>query len=660
MNTVRAAKLRTLSLTGTLLLATFGAQTPAFADAPVPAAIETQDVPAIPDAVVKATRPYLEARRADFLGWDEASRAMLIKTRFGEANQLHIVAAPDAVRQQISFSAEPVLTGSLAPSTDHLTVVQQDRGGDEFYQLYRLVEGRLELLTDGKSRNWIGAWSPDGKWLGYISTRRNGADTDLYMMDPRDPKGTNRMVAQVSGGGWSFAAFAPDGKTAIAVNRLSINKAILYRVDLANGKMSAITDPASDTFYVDPQFDKSGALWVLSDAGGSDFVRLGRLDTRTGAFAPATHEKWDVSDYALAPDGSFATYATNEAGVSVVHVMDLPSGTVRKVTGLPAGVIPWAIGPAMQVAPWGTIGFSMSSATVPGDVFAVDPRTLKVTRWTHSETGGLDASHNVEPTLVSIKSFDGETVTGFLYRPDPAKFPGKRPLLFDIHGGPEGQTRPDFLGPQNYYLNELGIALFLPNVRGSSGFGKRFVNLDNGPYKREDSVKDIGAFLAHFKADPNLDPARFSVTGLSYGGYMCYASATHFSDQLRSANCYVGISNFVTFLEHTQSYRRDLRRVEYGDERDPAQRAQLMKISPLTSIDKIRIPLFIATGGNDPRVPASEGQQIAEALRAKGDKVWYLNATNEGHVFHKKENEEYYFEASVEFWKNTLLAGEAQ
>ncbi|MBT0669830.1 S9 family peptidase [Novosphingobium profundi] len=635
------------------LLALSGA--PALADAAKPAAIITQDVPAIPDDLVKATQPYLEARRADFLGWNTSDRSMLVKTRFGTTNQLHVVRAPGATRTQISFGAEPVLMGSIAPSSDHLTIVMRDNGGDEFYQLYRLEDGRLERITDGKSRNWIGAWNAKGTLLGYTSSRRNGADMDIYAVDPRNPK-TDRLVAKVSGGGWTVAGFTADGKSLIAVNRLSINKSIVYTVDLASGAMKALTDPKADTSWVDPNVAADGTIWIVSDAGGSDFMQLGTLDPRTGTFTPRTKEAWSVSDYALAPDGSFLAYATNEAGVSVLHVMDLPSGTVRKVSALPQGVIPWAIGPAIQIAPWGEIGFSLSSASVPGDAFSVDPKTLKVTRWTLSETGGLDAARNAQAQLVTIKSFDGENVTGFLYRPDPAKFPGKRPLLFDVHGGPEGQSRPDFLGSENYYLNELGIALFFPNVRGSDGFGKRFVNLDNGPWKREDSVKDLGAFLDHFAADPTLDASRFSLYGMSYGGYMCYAAAVHFSDKLRSASCYVGITNFVTFLENTQSYRRDLRRPEYGNESIPEQRKKLEEISPLNHLDKIKIPLFVAVGGNDPRVPPSEGEQITKAMHANGQPAWFLNATNEGHGFHKKENEEYYFEASVAFWKQTLLA----
>ncbi len=620
---------------------------------PKPAAIVIDGPPPVSTALASDTRPYLEARKAVFQGWNPVDRSLLVKTRFGGTDQLHVVAAPSAMRRQISFEQEPVLAGFRAPGGDGTLVIQKDVGGGEFYQLYRLENGRPVLLTDGKSRNWFGAWSHDGRRIGYISTRRNGTDTDLYVMDPRDPK-TDRLVAQVEGGGWSITDFSADGNTALVLNRKSISNAIVHELDLASGKLTAIAGDKAPAAYVDPRYGPDGRIWVASSVA-SDFIQLGTLD-RKGRFTAVSKEpKWDVSDYAIAPDGSFIAYAINEAGVSRLRVMDVATGNTRPVTGLPAGVIPYAIGSAIEIAPWGAIGLSMSSARVAGDAFSVDPKTLAVTRWTESETGGLDASANIEPELVQVKSFDGETVSGFLYRPDPKRFPGKRPLVMDIHGGPEGQVRPDYRGSDNYLLNELGIALFFPNVRGSSGFGKRFVNLDNGPDLRENSVKDIGAILDALGRDATLDAGRFAISGMSYGGYMCYASAVHYGARIKSASCYVGISNFVTFLESTQSYRRDLRRAEYGDERDPKQRAKLIAISPLTSVDKIDIPILIATGGNDPRVPASEADQIIKAIRARNGTAWHLLAENEGHGFHKKENEDYYFWTAVQFWKKTLL-----
>lgn len=622
----------------------------------VPPAVVADGVPAIPADTADRTRPYLEFRSAHFLGWNPADRSMLVKTRFGNTDQLFRVAAPEAARRQIAFEDEPTPFATYAPGAGDVLVVQKDVGGDEFYQLYRLEEGRLSLLTDGSSRNWFGAWSRDGRWLGYSSTRRNGADADLYVMDPRDPS-TDRLVATVSGGGWNISDFSPDGRRALAVNRISINRAVIAEIDLASGRTTALTDPEQAVSYAGARYAADGGIWTLSSRD-SDFVRLGRLDPRSGAFVAVSPEtRWDVTEYAIADDERFAVYVVNEAGVSRVRVLDPASGEVRDVDGLPAGVLHWSFGNPIQIAPWGEIGLSLSSAAVPGDAFSIDPDTLAVRRWTFSEAGGLDLARNREPELVEIGSFDGEPMSGFLYRPDPARFPGPRPLIVDIHGGPEGQSRPGFLGADNYLLNELGIAIFLPNVRGSSGYGTRFLNLDNGPWRREDSVRDIGAFLDALQRDPGLDAGRFAVYGFSYGGYMCYASAVHYSDRLRAASCAVAISDFVTFLENTQAYRRDLRRVEYGDERDPAQRAKLGEISPLRNVDRIRIPLMVATGGNDPRVPASEAEQIVAAVRARGGEAWHVLARNEGHGFHKRENRDFIFRAGVEFWKRTLLDG---
>lgn len=615
--------------------------------APKPAALVADGIPAVPQALVEETRPYMEFRTAAFQGWDPVTKSMLISTRFGNVAQLHTVAAPGMARRQISFEAEP-LGGGYLPG-DGTLVVQKDKGGNEFFQLYTLKNGKLTLLTDGKSRNGLSAVSKDGKWVAYSSTRRNGTDSDLYVMDPRDPS-TNRMVAQVSGGGWGISAFAPDGKTALVGNYVSVTKSNLFLLDLASGTMRQLNNPKKDVAYGGGQFAADGTLWVTSDEG-SDFQRLGTLDIKTGKFTPQSPEaKWDVDSFDIAEDGSFIAYVVNEAGVAKLRLMDPRTGAVREVTGLPQG----SIG-SVSIAPWGTIGLTVTSAKVPADAFSVDPATLAVTRWTHSETGGLDPAVNVEPEFVEVKSFDGEPVSGFLYRPDPAKFPGKRPLIVNIHGGPESQFTPGFRGRSNFLLNELGVAVFYPNVRGSTGFGKRFVSLDNGPFLRENSVLDIGAFLDKLQADPAIDGARTAVAGGSYGGYMCYAVAIRYGDRLKAADCIVAISNFVTFLENTQSYRRDLRRVEYGDERDPKQRAKLMEISPLTKIDKLSIPLLVVTGANDPRVPKSEADQAVAAVRAKGRNAWHLVGMNEGHGFGKKENQDYQFWVELMFWRANLL-----
>jgi dipeptidyl aminopeptidase/acylaminoacyl peptidase len=638
-----------LALTALTLPASAAFAQEAAPAAPKPAALEADGIPAVPMELVEAARPYMEFRTAGFVDWDPISKSMLVSTRFGNVSQLHTVKGPGMARRQISFEPEPL--GGTYLAGDGTLVVSKDKGGNEFFQLYTLKNGKLTLLTDGKSRNSLSAVSKDGKWIAFSSTKRNGADADLYVMDPRDPA-SGRMVKEVKGGGWAVAGFAPGNGAVVVANYVSVAKTDLYWLDLTSGAMTPIGDHKKAISYGGGSFAPDGTLWVTSDEG-SDFQRLGTLDPKSGKFTPKSPDKkWDVESFDIADDGSFIAYTINEAGVFKLKLLDPRTGAVREVTGLPKG----SIG-GIDIAPWGTIGLTVSSAKVPADAYSVDPATLAVTRWTESETGGLDPAVNVEPEFVEVKSFDGELVSGFLYRPDPAKFPGKRPLIVSIHGGPEAQFTPGFRGRSNYLLNELGVALFYPNVRGSTGFGKRFVSLDNGPSLRENSVKDIGAFLDRLEADAGIDKDKIAVQGGSYGGYMCYATAIRYGGRFKAADCIVAISNFVTFLENTQAYRRDLRRVEYGDERDPKQRAKLLEISPLTKIDQLSIPLLVVTGANDPRVPKSEADQAVAAVRTKGRTAWHLVGMNEGHGFAKKENADYQFWVELLFWKANLLGG---
>jgi dipeptidyl aminopeptidase/acylaminoacyl peptidase len=614
----------------------------------VPAAITADGVPAIPAALADRIRPYTENRYAAFQGWDPVSHAMLITTRFGNVQQLHTLAKPGATRTQISFEAEPVPGGSYSPDGKTL-LVGKDIGGNEFFQLYSLADGRLRLLTDGKSRNTGAVWSKDGQTIGYSSSRRNGTDSDLYLINPADPASDRRLV-ELQGGGWRFEDFAPDGKAAIVSNRQSVEKSDLYTIDLGTGILTRLNRPGAYASYNGAKYAADGTIYVTADVG-NDFQRLGTISARDGfKQLVAGPTIWDVDEFDIADDGSFIAVIRNEAGISTLYLIDPKTGAITGKPKLPVGIVG-----GIEIAPWGDIGFTLTSATSPADAWSVDPRTLAATRWSFSETGGLDPARNREAELVTVKSFDGLTVSGFLTRPDPAKFPGKRPLIIDIHGGPEGQSQPGYLGTDNYLVNELGLAVFYPNVRGSTGYGKRFVALDNGPYKREDSVKDIGAFLDALAARADIDAARIAVTGGSYGGYMCYAAAIRFGDRLRSAVCIVAISNFVTFLENTQGYRRDLRRVEYGDERNPGQRLKLAEISPLTRASELKIPLLVVTGGNDPRVPASEASQMVDAVRKNGGQAWHILASNEGHGFRKKENRDYEFLATLTFWDQTLL-----
>jgi dipeptidyl aminopeptidase/acylaminoacyl peptidase len=267
----------------------------------------------------------------------------------------------------------------------------------------------------------------------------------------------------------------------------------------------------------------------------------------------------------------------------------------------------------------------------------------------------------VTPTLVRFPTFDRvdgkpRTIPAFYYRPAKAPASGKLPVVIQIHGGPEGQAQPGFSPTTQYLVNELGVAVLVPNVRGSSGYGKSYLLLDNGD-KREDSVKDIGALLDWIGKQPELDADRIGVYGGSYGGYMVLATMTNYPERIRAGVDIVGISHFGTFLKNTEDYRRDLRRAEYGDERDPAMQAVFDRISPLNNASRISAPLFVAQGRNDPRVPYTEAEQIVKAVRGNDQPVWYLLFNDEGHGFRKKANSDYFGAATMLFWQRHLLDG---
>jgi dipeptidyl aminopeptidase/acylaminoacyl peptidase len=613
-----------------------------------------ENIPAIPATLAEEVGPYTEIRSASLQSWHPTRREMLILTRFADTAQVHRVKVPGGAREQITFFPERVQGAAYQPTTGDYFGFSKDVGGNEFSQLYRFDLGtaKVTLLTDGKSRNEPGPWSNRGDRVAYTSTRRNGADSDIYVVDPTNPSST-RMVAEVKGGGWGPAEWSPDDRKLLVGEYVSVNESYLWLFDVATGERTPLTPKTGNeqVAWGGAIFAKNGrGLYVTTDKGG-EFQRLAYMDLATKQLKFLTdHIKWDVESMDLSDDGTMLAFVTNEDGIGVLHLLDTRTNKERPVTGLPRGVI----GGLEWRKNGKELGLTISSARAATDVYSVSVDKGTVTRWTESETGGLDTSTFSEPELVRWKSFDGMSISGFVYRPSAARFSGKRPVIVNIHGGPESQFRPSFLGRNNYFINELGIAMIYPNVRGSSGYGKTFLTLDNG-FKREDSVKDIGALLDWIAQQPDLDASRVMVTGGSYGGYMTLAVATHYDARIRAALDVVGISNFVTFLEKTESYRRDLRRVEYGDERDPKMREFMLTISPLNNAKKITKPLFIVQGKNDPRVPLNEAEQMLATLKAQNTPVWYLMAKDEGHGFAKKRNADYQFYATIMFARQYLL-----
>ncbi len=626
---------------------------PAFAQQAVPEGLVADGVPALPPALKADVGRYMEFRGALFQGWHPERREMLVCTRFAETMQVHEVRMPGGARRQLTFGAEPVGSACWQPRQGRYIFFTQDVGGGEFNQFYRLEPGtgKITLLTDGRSRNGSPCFARSGKRLAYTSTRRNGRDADLYVMDPADPA-TDRRLCELSGGGWAVADWSPDEGRLLLVEHLSANQSRVHLFDIASGVRTPLTpDGAEPVAYGEARFAADGKSLFLTADLGSEFARLMRMDLETRKAVPFGPEiPWDIEEFALSPDGKTIACVANEDGSGRLHLLDARTGRERKLPALPLGVI--------SNLAWHEnsrdLAFSLSSARSPLDVYSIDTRRGTLARWTESETGGMDTSGFVEPGLVRLKSFDGLTVSGFLYRPDPRKFPGRRPVIVNVHGGPEGQSRPVFQGRNNYYLNELGVAIFYPNIRGSSGYGKTFLALDNG-LRREDAVRDMGAVLDWIAKDAGLDAGRVAVMGGSYGGYMTLACMTHYGDRLRCGVDVVGISNFLSFLKNTQDYRRDLRRVEYGDERDPKVAEFLRRVSPLTDAGKISRPLFVVQGRNDPRVPVTEAEQMVKAVRDRGGVAWYLVAQDEGHGFKKKKNIDFQFLATILFFRSNLL-----
>lgn len=616
--------------------------------------LELTNVPPIPQRIADAVSRYRHTRSAGFASWHPTERAMLIGTRFADTAQIHHVAQPGGARTQLTFFNEPIGWAAYQPTDGNYFSFSRDAGGGEFYQNFRFdpESGDATLLTDGEKRNSGGTWSNSGRTMAYsrVDADENGAFTQIRIVPPLTPN-RDRLVVRMDGGGWRVADWSPDDGTLLVLQYISINESYLWRVDADTGSHQRLTNPPEGTkvAYSGAQWAKDGnGIYATTDNSG-EFRQLHYIDFDGMEHTNLTSDiPWDVSGFDLSPDGQAIAFATNEAGISRLYLLDTASRAYKAVD-VPVGIIS---SPRWH-SQGGEFAFSLSSATTPSDVYSYIHASDELVRWTSSEIGPIDASDIQEPQLISWTSFDDREITGFLY-PPPERFKGKRPVIVSIHGGPEGQSRPGFRGRSNYFINELGIAMILPNVRGSSGYGKSFLQLDNGML-REGTYHDIEALLRWIGRQDGLDSDRILVTGGSYGGHMTLASATRHNDLIRCTIDVVGISNLRTFLENTQGYRRDLRRVEYGDERDPDMRAFLDRTAPLTMADQIRKPMLVVQGRNDPRVPVTESDQIVETLQKSNTPVWYLVANDEGHGFRKKRNADFQFYTTALFVEQFLL-----
>ena len=613
----------------------------------------TENIAEIPKELSNEVKKYSESRSASLGDIHPLTNEIIINTRFGSTPQLHRVSKSMGARTQITFFDEPVSATSFEPLKGEYLVYSKDIGGNEFGQLFKLDLKTLQstLLTDGgKSQNGGITWRKDGKGFYYASTKRNGGDRDIYYMDPNNPK-SEKLILQVKGGGWGIQDISPDNKKSVLGEYISINESYIWLLDIETGKLTEVTDRNSKGIsQSEATFSNlSNEIWLVTDKD-NEFQRLAAMNLNTKKTTYYTSDiPWNVESFNLSEDKKSIVFITNEGGLNKMYLMNTGTKAYKEIKNLPIGLISGA----RFTKDNQTIFFNQSTAQSASDVYQLNIKTAKIERWTESELGEMQPSDMSVPKFIEWKSFDDLKISGFYYPASP-KFKGKRPVIIMIHGGPEGQSMASFLDSNNFYTSEMGVSLVYPNVRGSSGFGKTYLEKDNG-FLREDSVKDIGALLDWIAKQPEVDKDKIMIMGRSYGGYMTLATAFHYADRIKCSVDIVGISNFNTFLKNTEEYRRDLRRAEYGDERDSKMAAFFDKTAPLNNTDKIKKPMFIIQGTNDPRVPVTEAMQMRDKLKAQGNTVWYLEAKDEGHAFKKKANIDYVRLAIIRFMQEYLV-----
>ena len=617
----------------------------------VPANIKTEGLPPIPSTVVDKLRPYSQFSRTTFATWHPTKSEILVSNLATATPQIQRVGAPGTAPQNLGdgIVGTSASYGSLSP--DFFTY-RRDAGGADQYQIFRfdVPTGTSTMLTDGKSRNGVPVWSRRSNRIAYASNRRNGKDWDIYVMDVRDPASA-RMLFEASGV-WSAADWSPDDKELMVLESLPGTETAVWSVNVETGARTSLVAEGGSAIWRVPQYSPDGkAIFAVSNRGSE----LARVWKRIGTkWTPVTRDGDSVEGAALSPDGKTLAVVFDRDASSRLEFLDAANGRTRRTASHPAGII--SAGTLRWNRASTAVGFTLNTLRTASDVFSADAASGRITRWTESAAGGIDAAAMRDPEIVRWKSFDGRIISGVLYRP-PAKFTGPRPVMINIHGGPnDAYERPRFQGRSGYFLNELGVAIIFPNVRGSAGFGRTFEKLDD-QRKREDAVKDIGSLLDWIATQKDLDAKRVMVTGVSYGGYMTYAVAARYPDRIRAAYAGAGISDFASYLKTTEPSRIEDRRAEYGNETDPEMNAFLSVVSPLSYATKITMPLMIAHGRRDVRVPVAQAEAMYAAAKKHNPNAWLVIYDDEGHenFLLAGPNSQFHFYTWITFMEKFLL-----
>ena len=617
--------------------------------------LQLSGIPSIPDSLRKSLAVYQNTNSASLQDWAPGGRGLVVITRAGETNQLHYTQGPRSALKLWTFGAEPISDAKVCPdSTKNIVLFTRDSGGNEQYQIFWMKTDSLNpiRLTDAKSQSSDMVWSNWGDCFAYRSNCRNRKDFDLYVSSVSDLH--HPRIIWKGEGDWSVVDWSPNDSLMLVSRYMSRIDSRIFILSPFSGMVHPMHDTLDTESIEAAVWGPEGKGIFYTSDKNTDFRCLRYYNCLNNKDTILTSGiSWDVREIAASRDRNRLAFTVNEHGYSRVYILDPRTFSYHEISNLPKGVIHRLRFNKTSDC----LAMTINGSSKPEDVFSVSLTDLTVTQWTKSSMAGIDNSECVEPEVVFYPTFDSvngkpRTIPCFYYKPKKQASPC--PVIIFVHGGPESQFWPYFSPLIQYYVNVLGIAVLAPNIRGSGGYGRNYLTLDNG-FKREDALKDIGALIDWIGAQPSLDSSRIAIKGGSYGGYVALASLERFNTKIKAGIDMYGISNFLTFLSHTAEYRKNLRRVEYGDERDPSMKTFLRKISPLSGANLMVSPLLIVQGNNDPRVPVEESLQIARAVRANNAIAWLFIAMNEGHGFGKKSNSDYQELVDVFFLQKFLL-----
>ena len=617
-------------------------------------AIIFDGVPAISDDLTERYQPYRQVYGAELEGWD-VTGGLWFSTRRGQEAVLFRKVTPEGKPQDHRVLEGGSTRSQARPRHSGSFLVAHDAGkGAELQQLYLqstsrpkswLMEHPGELLTDGRSRYMSPMWSPDGKTIVCASNERNGTDLDVTLLEV--DKRTRRTLTTFAGA-WMPMRWSPDGKR-IVVGKYEGSALRLNVLTLETGVMVAVDDQPDEVSMADPSFTRAGQLLYLSDRD-SEFRSLHQWDPETGRDRVLLSLQWDISAMVYDRWADRIVYAVNEHGRSSLYNWQLGKGPPRRLN------VPDGVASRFCFSSDGArLAFQLAIGSSPPGIYSYDFLSGQARCWMTWQTARPRQTPGREPRLVGFPSFDRRKIFAYVYQ--PVKTQGPRPVLLYVHGGPELQFQPIFSPFLAFLVDELGITVVAPNIRGSDGYGKSFRALDNGPL-REDAIRDMGALLDWVERQPDMDASRVAIAGGSYGGYVSLACLAAYPDRLRAGICVAGISDFVTCAESRANFRADLRRREYGDERDPQVREYLDRLSPLKNSSKITSPLLVSHGRQDIRCPVGEAEQIVSAVRKQGGECWYLLFEDEGHAFTKRPNLAAYELTAAQFLDRYLVSAD--